>query len=80
MSGQPIASHARRHALRFLAGSPDGCTEAVMLAHGFALGFLADLVNDGLVSEHAEWIEDGRPMEIVRMRITDTGLSALAEN
>src|ERR1700756_5366343 len=27
----------RRHALELLAGSRDGCTEAIMLAHGFSV-------------------------------------------
>jgi hypothetical protein len=30
-------AHRRRRALELLAASPDGCTEAVMLAHGFSI-------------------------------------------
>jgi hypothetical protein len=36
-----------RRALQVLADAPDGCTEAIMLAHGFKLDLLVDLVRDG---------------------------------
>jgi hypothetical protein len=32
-----------RRALELLAASPDGCTEALMLAHGFTVELLVDL-------------------------------------
>jgi hypothetical protein len=32
----------RRRALELLAASPDGCSEAIMLAHGFTVDFLVD--------------------------------------
>jgi hypothetical protein len=39
----------QRRALRLLARSPNhGCTEAIMLAHGFESAMLAKLVLDGL--------------------------------
>jgi len=34
----------RRRALELLAASPDGCTEAVMLAHGFTVAQMVELV------------------------------------
>jgi hypothetical protein len=37
-------------ALRLLAGSPLGCTEAIMLAHGFRVEMLGRLVLDGLAT------------------------------
>jgi hypothetical protein len=37
---------AGRH--QMLAGSPLGCTEAIMLAHGFTVEILERLVLDGL--------------------------------
>jgi hypothetical protein len=37
----------RRQALELLASSRDGCTEAIMLAHGFTVELLVDLVEDG---------------------------------
>jgi hypothetical protein len=30
-----------------LAGSRDGCTEAIMLAHGFTITMLVEMVNAG---------------------------------
>ena len=36
-------------ALRLLASSRDGCAQSLMMAHGFAIGILRDLVRDGLV-------------------------------
>jgi hypothetical protein len=44
---KPIPSADRRRALRVLADSPDGCTESLMMAHGFTMELLADLVRDG---------------------------------
>ena len=37
----------RGRALELLAASPDGCTEAIMIAHGFTVGVLANLVRSG---------------------------------
>jgi hypothetical protein len=39
----------RRRALELLAGSPDGMTEAMLLAHGFRdVDMLVDLIRTGL--------------------------------
>jgi hypothetical protein len=47
--------HARGPiALELLAGSLDGCTEAIMLAHGFKVEFLVGLINDRLATAQAE--------------------------
>jgi hypothetical protein len=44
-----------------------------MIAHGFGLEFLADLVTDGLAGEKTERVEmDRGEIEIVRLRITTT--------
>src|SRR5262249_54493716 len=37
----------RRRALELLAASPDGCSEAIMLAHGFTVDFLVELIRTG---------------------------------
>jgi hypothetical protein len=43
-----MAMSAEWHrALRLLAGSPLGVTEAIMLAHGFTIEMLVDLVHEG---------------------------------
>ena len=38
----------QRRALEMLAGSPNGCTESTLRAHGFKVGSLAGLVRAGL--------------------------------
>jgi hypothetical protein len=38
----------RHRALELLASCRDGCTEAVMRAHGFTMRQLVDLVREGL--------------------------------
>lgn len=61
-------------ALDVLAGSPGGCTEAIMLAHGFTEALLDDLIRAGLATAHADRMMTGkRPMEVVRLKITDAG-------
>jgi hypothetical protein len=72
-------STERRRALRLLAGSPLGATEAIMLAHGFTNDLLVDLVHEGLATATPETVQAGkRPIEVVRVRITDAGRLALA--
>jgi hypothetical protein len=75
---KPGLSADRRHALKVLAASPNGCTEAIMLAHGFKLELLANLVLDGLATVHNERMRAGkRAIEITRMWITEAGRQAL---
>jgi hypothetical protein len=63
-----------KRALSVLAGSPTGCTEAIMLAHGFAVTLLARLVIDGLASAKSEAVHaNGRSIKVIRMRITAEG-------
>jgi hypothetical protein len=72
----------RRHgprALRLLAGSPHGSTEAITLAHGFTAELLVDLVRDGLATAAPGIIYAGkRPIEVTQLRITDIGRQMLA--
>jgi hypothetical protein len=49
----------RRRALELLAASRDGCTEAMMLAHGFTIDMMVGLVNAGLATARAERVVDG---------------------
>jgi hypothetical protein len=44
----------RRRALELLACCRDGCTEALMLAHGFSIGMMVELVNAGLATATTE--------------------------
>jgi hypothetical protein len=71
-------SAEQRQALEMLAGSPHGCTESIMMAHGCAIGVLRDLVRDGLATAASETTVAGRRRIVVtRLRITDAGRRAL---
>jgi hypothetical protein len=70
----------RRRALELLDTAPDGCTEAIILAHGFKSEMLAELISAGLATARADPIvAGGRPLNVTRIRITDAGRRALAE-
>ncbi|SRR6266568_5155082 len=47
-------SSPSRPALELLAASPQGCTEALLSAHGVTVKILADLVRAGLATATAE--------------------------
>jgi hypothetical protein len=70
----------RRRALELLAASRDGAAEAIMLAHGFTVEQLVELVRSGLASATPERVVAGkRAMQITRVRITDAGRRALRQ-
>ena len=71
----------RRRALELLAASPDGCTEALMFANGFTGELLIELVRAGLASVHAErMVADGKMTEVARMKLSEAGWQALADD
>jgi hypothetical protein len=71
----------RRRALELLASCDDGCTEAIMLAHGFTTAQMVELVRAGLASVSDERFVAGHiTVEIARVRITEEGRRALARN
>ena len=76
-----IPRRTRRRALELLAGcGKQGCTEAIMLAQGFTVEFLVELVRDGLATATAERIAMGaKTIGVARVRITETGRRALAK-
>jgi hypothetical protein len=70
----------RRRALELLASSPNGCSEAIMLARGFTVEQMAELVHAGLATTNAERVAmSARAIEVARVRITEAGRSALSE-
>jgi hypothetical protein len=70
---------AYRRALALLAGSSDGCTEAIMLAHGIPQELLVELARDGFATVHEEPLRAGkRTLRVIRLRITATGRRAFA--
>jgi hypothetical protein len=80
---QPTLTHtvgrcATAEGLELLAACRDGCSEAIMLAHGFTIAQMVELVRAGLASATAERVVAGRrTMEIARVRITEAGRRAL---
>jgi hypothetical protein len=69
----------RRRALELLAASRDGCTEAIMLAHGFSIDLMVELINAGLATAQTErMVAAGKRIEVARVRITEAGRRALA--
>jgi hypothetical protein len=63
-----------------LASCRDGCTEAIMLAHGFSIHVMVGLVNAGLATATTECVVAGsRAIEVARVRITDAGRKALRD-
>jgi hypothetical protein len=78
MAEDPRRSAKRRRALELLAASPDGCTAAILMAHGFKSDVLVELINAGHASVTTERVTAGdREMEVTRVRITDAGRHAL---
>jgi hypothetical protein len=71
----------RRRALELLAASNDGATEAIMLAHGFTVEQLVELVRSGLASATPERVVAGkRAMQMTRVRITEAGRRVLGRD
>jgi hypothetical protein len=69
----------RRRALELLASCRDGCTEAMMLAHGFTIAQMVELVRAGLATASAERVRAGsKTIEVARVRITEAGQRVLA--
>src|SRR5262245_56283261 len=68
----------RRRALELLARSRDGCTEAVLLAYGFTVTLLVELVRTGLVTAKVDLTMAGKqPIKVTRLCITEAGRGAL---
>jgi len=68
----------RRRARKLLASCRDGCTEVIMVAHGFSVEQMVELVRAGLASVAAQRVVAGQHvMEIARVRITEAGRRAL---
>jgi hypothetical protein len=54
--------------------------EAIMLAHGFSIDMMVELVRAGLATARAERVvAGGKPIEVARVRITDAGRRAIGE-
>jgi hypothetical protein len=70
-SEQRIKLSGWRRALELRAGSRDGCTEALMLALGFSITMMVELVRAGRARVKAErMVAGGKTIEVTRVRIT----------
>jgi hypothetical protein len=69
----------QRQALELIAGGPGGCTKGRLLADGFTVDMLADLVREGLATTHRGTVRaGGRTIRVERYRITDAGRREIA--
>jgi DNA-binding PadR family transcriptional regulator len=69
-----------RSALAVLAESQIGCSESLMLAHGFPTELITKLVEAGFATVTTEIIHGGkRAIDVKRLKITDAGREALAD-
>jgi hypothetical protein len=70
----------RRRALELLSRSPTGCTETLMLAHGFSAEMLGRLVVDGFANvERGTKLAGERQLTVRWMEITEFGLAAISD-
>jgi hypothetical protein len=77
-SRKRVSKPDRRRALELLASCRDGCTESMMLAHGFTVPQMVELVRAGLATATAERVRAGsKTIEVARMRIAAEGRRAL---
>jgi hypothetical protein len=68
----------QREALRPLAGSSSGCTESILLTHGFEIGMLHDLVRKAFATAERRTVRAGRELiEVTWLTITDGGRKAV---
>jgi hypothetical protein len=68
----------QRQALELIAGRPGGCTKGRLLADGFTVDMLADLVREGLATAQRGTLRaGGRTIRVERYRITDAGRRAI---
>jgi hypothetical protein len=70
----------RRRALELLADCPhEGCTQTILVAHGFTVEQMVALVRAGLATATPQRVTAGRrKMEVPVLRITDAGRKTLA--
>jgi hypothetical protein len=70
----------RIRALELLAGCGDaGCPEGLMIAHGFTIADMVELIRSGLATATAQRVVAGScKIEVATVRITEAGRKALA--
>ena len=79
MTEQHLSAEQRR-ALELLAASPGGYTKGRLLADGFTVDTLADLVREGLATAHRGAVRaGGRQIRVERYLTTNAGRRAIEE-
>jgi hypothetical protein len=78
-AGDGFSSEHRR-ALTMLAGSPGGCTELLLRAHGFRPDFVSQLVRSGLAAAQPSLLRGlgAQSTGIIVVTITTKGRLAIA--
>jgi hypothetical protein len=77
-SSNSALSAEERRALVMLAGSANGCTTSLLLAHGFSSSVVAELITAGLATAKTGRMRAGqRTVDVTRVRITHAGRVAL---
>ena len=76
---RPQLTKDGRRVLEVVAGSSrQGCTEAFLLAHGFTVELLVNIVRAGFATMQSERVRaGGQPIEVTRVHITDSGRRVL---
>jgi hypothetical protein len=79
MASDPMIAD-ERPLLELLAASDDGASDALLLAHGFTVALMVDVVRAALATAQPErTFAAGKPVEATRrVRITDAGRRPLA--
>jgi hypothetical protein len=80
LSGEHLSSEQRR-ALAMLAGSPGGCTELLLRAHGFRPDFVSQLVRTGLAAARPGLLRGlgAQSTGIIVVTISAKGRKAIAD-
>jgi hypothetical protein len=69
-----------RRALELLGSSPEGVTDAALLARGFEPTVIAGLVESTLATSTTEVVLAGsRPTDVRRLQLTDSGRRVLVQ-
>jgi hypothetical protein len=71
---RPKPHRRRRRALELLASCADGCTEAILVAYGFTVEQMVELIRIGpATAQTGRVIADGHAIEVARLKITEAG-------
>jgi hypothetical protein len=69
-----------REALLLLADAANGCSQSNLMAHGFAIGVLRDLVRKGLaMPEQRNMRAERRTIDVMWLTMTAEGRRAVAK-